>query len=155
VEGSRLGTFARRIGNASGAVTLAAIGYLLVYLIWAVVPGVDPKQRELVTQLAFVPLDLAAAVCCWMAATRADLDRQTRRAWRLVALALLLNWTVSCLVFYRNRVLGESGFGVPDIVNLFVYPTMLWGLLSFPIAPRTASALGHCFRYWLFSWLPG
>ncbi len=142
-----LGAIAGRIGDACGAVTLAATGYLLVYLIWAVVPGVDTALRELVTQIAFVPLDLAAAVCCWMAAARADLDQQTRRAWRLVALALLMNWTVSCLVIYHNWVLGaDPGFVVPDIVNLFVYPVMLWGLLSFPIAPRTASERT---RFWL------
>jgi len=142
-----LGSFARRIGEACGAVTLAATGYLFVYLIWAAVPGVGIDQREFVTQFAFVPLDLAAAVFCWLASGRAEADRQTRRAWRLVALALLLNWTVSCLVIYHNRVLGtQPGFGVPDLVNLFVYPTMLWGLLSFPIAPRTASERT---RFWL------
>ena len=109
--------------------------------------GGNEAQRELVTQVAFVPLDLAAAVVCWMAAARANLDRQTRRAWRLLALALFLNWTVSCLVIYHSRVLGAApGFSLPDIVNLFVYPTMLWGLLSFPIAPRTASERT---RFWL------
>ena len=142
-----LGSFAARIGDACGAVTIAATGYLLVYLIWAVVPGFDTGQRELVTQLAFVPLDLAAAVFCWIAAARADLDPHTRRAWRLVALGLLLNWTVSCLVIYHREVLGsEPGFILPDIVNLFVYPVILWGLLSFPIAPRTASERT---RFWL------
>ena len=141
-----LGSFAGRIGGACGAVTLAASGYLLVYLIWAVVAGFDTEQR-LVTEIAFIPLDLAAAVFCWMAAARADLDQQTRRAWRLVALALLLNWTVSCLVIYNTRVLSaKPGVGVPDLINLFVYPTMLWGLLSFPIAPRSASERT---RFWL------
>jgi PAS domain S-box-containing protein len=138
---------AGRIVGASGPVTLAAAGYLLVYLAWAAVPGLDAAHRELVTQIAFIPLDLAAAVCCWMAASRAEPDRQTRRAWRLVALALFLNWTVSCLVAYHTRVLGiASGFVLPDIVNLFVYPTMLWGLLSFPIAPRTPAERT---RFWL------
>ena len=142
-----LAACARRIGDAYGAATLVATGYLLVYLLWALVPGFGPGQRELVTQLAFVPTDLAAAVFCWVAAARPDLDHQTRRAWRRVALALLLNWTVSCLVIYYNQVLGaDPGFVVPDIVNLFVYPTMLWGLLAFPIAPRTAAERT---RFWL------
>ena len=143
-----LRTFAGRIGDACGAVTLAAAGYLVVYLIWAV--WARGRLRSSVSssrRSPSFPLDLAAAVVCWMAAARAKLDPQTRRAWRLVALALLLNWSVSCLVIYHNRVLGvEPGFGAPDIVNLLVYPTMLWGLLSFPIAPRTASERT---RFWL------
>ncbi len=142
-----LGAFARRIGNTCGAVTLAATGYLLVYLIWAVVPGVAQEQREVVTQIAFIPLDLAAAVCCWMAASRASLDQQSRRAWRLLALALLLNWTVSCLVIYDEWILGgDPAFAASHLVNLLVYPIMLWGLLSFPLAPRTASERT---RFWL------
>ncbi len=142
-----LGAFAGQIGDAYGAATLVAIGYLLAYLIWAVVPEFGTAQRALVTQIAFIPTDLAAAVVCWMAAARADLDRRTRRAWQRVALALLLNWTVSCLVIYHNWFLGgQPGFVVADIVNLFVYPVMLWGLLSFPIAPRTASERT---RFWL------
>jgi len=109
-----LAAFARRIGDAYGAATLVATGYLLAYLLWAAFPGLDAAQREVITQLAFVPADLAAAAFCWFAAARAGLDRPTRHAWRRVGLALFLNWAVSCLVVYHNRVLGAAaGFVVP------------------------------------------
>jgi PAS domain S-box-containing protein len=141
------GGFCARIADGAGPVALTAILYLLGYLAWAMVPWGGAALRELGTEVAFIPTDLAAAVSCWLAAARSDLDRQTRRAWRLVALALLLNWAVSCLVIYTARILGiTAGFTVSDVVNLVVYPTMLWGLLSFPMAPRTASERT---RFWL------
>src|SRR5262249_18716969 len=86
-------------------------------------------HQALIGDLAFMPVIGAAAIMAWQASRPADLGRSTRRAWRLLAGALLLYLAGDVL-----QVVDEVGVGraYPTWAYLAFYPVAFWGLISFP-----------------------
>jgi diguanylate cyclase len=110
------------------AVGLGAL--LVVYAGWQLFRW-PPGHRELIGDVFFFPVDVAAI---WGAvgASRRCVDRpRLRSAWRLVALAFAaylagdITWTVYELVGSRPYPSAADGF------YLLFYPMLLWGLIRF------------------------
>lgn len=114
--------------------------YGLLFLVWVALGIGGDHQRELLSDIAFLPVNLAAAGLAWRVASRSDLDDSTRRAWRRLAGAFACWWVGDALWFGMEVVLGEPPFpSVADIGYLAFYPMLLWGLLSFPSVFKTRS----------------
>ena len=63
---------------------------LVVYGLWQVFRWGGHGHQALIGDLAFVPVNGAAAICAWRVSLRKDLGRPTCRAWRLLSAALWL-----------------------------------------------------------------
>lgn len=130
-----------------GLLTLGLGLYILVYLLWLTFQWGGAERKTLVTDLAFLPVLLAASGFAWRASTHPTLDEKTRRAWQLVALAYLLAWLGDVLWFYYEIVLGIEPFpSWADAPYLLFYPALLAGILRFPTAP---SSEGAKVKFWL------
>ncbi len=111
---------------------------LLVYAGWQLFRW-PPGHRELIGDVFFYPVDLAA-IAAAVAASRRCVDRpRVRSAWRLLALALGcylagdVTWTV-------YEFAGSKPYpSVADAFYLLFYALMLWGLLRFPAARLSLS----------------
>lgn len=109
----------------------AAAAYCAVFVVWVVVHPGTPDQRELLSDLAPLPLGLAT----WAAALRAGGrgDAGARKAWRRIATAFFLWWLGDVVWFAQEVILQRPPFPSPaDIGYLASYPVLAWGLLSLP-----------------------
>src|ERR1700676_3189688 len=81
----RLARAGRRMSDRVGGPTLAAVSaMLIVYGLWQVFRWGGHRHQALIGDLAYVPVNGAAAICAWRASLRKDLGRPTRRAWGLL-----------------------------------------------------------------------
>jgi diguanylate cyclase (GGDEF)-like protein len=119
--------------------TAVAVGsLLLLYACWQLF-YLTPGHRALVGDVFFYPVGIAAVYAAWHASRRCSASPRLRSSWRLLALASLsyLGGDVS-QTFYE--VAGKKPYpSVGDVMYLLFYPLMLWGLLSFPSARRSAA----------------
>jgi len=89
----------RRLTDQVGAFTLtAAAAMLIAYGLWQVFRWGGHRHQALIGDLAFFPVNGAAASCAWLVSLRRDLGRPACRAWRLLSAAL---WTY--LLGLHNR----------------------------------------------------
>ena len=65
--------------------------YILVWILWLVFRWGGPAHVDLLSNLAFLPPGVVSTVLAWRASQHPRLDQRLRRAWRLLALAFLLN----------------------------------------------------------------
>ena len=107
-------------------------GLLLFYAGWQLF-GWPAGHRELVGDVFFYPVDVAAIAAAWAASRRCAGQPRLRSAWRLLALAFGsffagdIAWTV-------YEVLGARPYpSVADGFYLLFYPLLLWGLLRFSV----------------------
>ena len=128
-----LGTGSRSRATPHGrwAPMAAAMGALLVlYAGWQVFRW-PAGHRELIGDVAFYPVDLAAIGAAWVASRRCIEKPRLRWAWRLMAIALAL--------YLAGDVSGPSTRwwaarpypSAADVLYLLFYPVMLWALLRF------------------------
>ena len=118
--------------RGSGYLASSALGvYALVFVAWVVWGGGGERQRTVLSDLAFLPVAPTAAVYAWRASRAGALTPSSRRAWRLIALALL-SWGLGDLVWcFLEVVLDESPFpSVADAFYLAYYPILLAGLVA-------------------------
>jgi diguanylate cyclase (GGDEF) domain len=135
-----MGTGVRRRGDWGDRLAVAFAAYGLLFLVWVALRAGSPHTREVLSDFAFLPVNLAAAGLAWRAASRRDLDDPTRRGWRRLAVAFACWWVGDALWFGMEVVRGEPPFpSVADLGYLAFYPVLLWALLSFPGVPRTRS----------------
>ena len=131
----------RRMVDAVGAGTLAAaIAMLVAYGLWQVFRWGGTQHQALIGDLAFVPVNGAAAWLAWRASRRPDLGRATGRAWRLLSAALWLYLLGDLLQMCNEVILHRTG--VPtwgDIGYLSFYPVACAGLFAFPSRRRTSA----------------
>src|SRR5215467_6907998 len=80
----------RAMQPAGGGALAAAVTMMTAYGLWQVFRWGGREHQALIGDLAFVPVNGVAAVLAWRASRRAGLGRNTCRAWRLLAIALLL-----------------------------------------------------------------
>lgn len=109
----------------------AILAYVLVYLAWLLLYG--GPGRELIGDLAFVPLTWFAAFLCLRAGRRAAAVPGMLWAWRLLALALIsygIGDALQCV--YELATPAYPSPSVADVFFLAFYPLFLAGILRFP-----------------------
>jgi hypothetical protein len=121
-----------------GALVLGFGVFVLINLLWFIFQWGGEEYKDAITDLAILPVELAAAGLAWRTSTHAALDRRTRRAWRLIALGSFFFWVGGLFWTYYEVILHTNPFpSWADAGYLSFYPLVLWGLLSFPVAPHT------------------
>ena len=120
----------------AGMVTLLTVLYALGYLAWERSGLGSPAVRDLVGNLAFMPLNLTVATLCFLAARQVILDPGVRRGLRFLG-------TGCVMVFIGNSIsicllaLGQNPtVSWADLFYLSDSFLMLAALLSFPLARR-------------------
>jgi diguanylate cyclase (GGDEF)-like protein len=113
--------------------TATALGALLVaYAAWQL-SGWPSTHRNIVGDLFFFPVELAAVVMALRAARRCAARPRVAFAWRMLSIAALLYFAGEVTqTVYELR--GPLPFpSLADVCFLLFCPAALWGLLSFPI----------------------
>jgi hypothetical protein len=98
------------------------------------------RHQALIGDLAYFPVNSAAAICAWRVSLRQDLGRPTCRAWRLLSVALWLFLLGDGLQFIYENVLHERAYPTwADAAYLSFYVVAFAGLRSFPSRRSTRS----------------
>ncbi len=143
MEPIRLGWRAGRRAVAGSAtaglpVILTAL-YVLAFCAWLVGRWGGPADAAVISDAAFLPMSLVAALFSWRASRRQRRDRRTAQAWKLIAVSYLCYWAGDLGWFYFDAVRGSRPYpSVADIGYLSYYPFLAAGLLWLPAARRTA-----------------
>ncbi len=123
-----------------GLTTLVFAGYLATYCLWLIVGWGGPERRDLINDVAILPLGLAAAVLPWRLSVMRALDTRSRRAWRLISVAYAVYLLADLIWSYYELVLHSSAFPSPaDVPFITFYPLLFVALLMFPTAPRSSA----------------
>src|SRR5215469_9964736 len=80
----------RAVQPVGGGALTVAVTLMAAYGLWQVFRWGGRGHQALIGDLAFVPVNGAAAIMAWRASRRAALGRGACRAGRLLAIALLL-----------------------------------------------------------------
>ncbi len=124
--------FADPGGRAVGL--LCALG--AVFIAWQFAGWGGPDHRTLISDVAFLPVSITGAWITWRTARNPALDARTRRAWKIIAVSFLCYW-LGDTIWTLEENLGSAPFpSVADAAYIIFYPLLLWGVLSFPTAPR-------------------
>lgn len=119
------------------ALAWVVAAYCAAFVVWVALGAGAPGQRELVSDIAPLPVGVAAWLTAWRAGARHHADAVRRRAWRRIAGAFFLWWMGDAIWSVHELVLGRPPFPSPaDVAYLLSYPALAWGLLSLPGAPR-------------------
>ena len=119
----------RRVVQPTGGGALAvAVTVMAAYGLWQVFRWGGREHQALIGDLAFIPVIGAAALLAWRASRRAGLGRNACRAWRLLAVALVLYLAGDLL-----QLVYEAGLhrAYPTWAYLAFYPVAFCGLISF------------------------
>jgi diguanylate cyclase (GGDEF)-like protein len=129
----------RRVVQPVGGGALAvAVTMLAAYGLWQVFRWGGRAHQALISDLAFIPANGAAALMAWRASRRADLGRNTCRAWRLLAVALLFFLLGEMVQLLYEVVLHKRPYPTwADAAYLSYYPVAFWSLISFPVCRRS------------------
>ncbi|HET7489550.1 MAG TPA: GGDEF domain-containing protein [Acidimicrobiales bacterium] len=115
----------------------AALAYGALFVLWVALRPGPAGQREVLSDLAPLPIGLAAWVTAWRTGRGAG---EAGRAWRRIGLSFLLWWAGDLLWFLQEAVLHRTPFPSPaDLFYLCSYPMLASGLLALPGAPRRPS----------------
>jgi diguanylate cyclase (GGDEF)-like protein len=128
-EAGRAARVVRRVVQPVGWDALAvAVTMLAAYGLWQVFRWGGREHQALIGDLWFVPVTGAAAVLAWRASRRTGLGRNACRAWRLLAVALLLYLAGDLLQLAYEAVLHRA---YPTWAYLAFYPVAFCALISF------------------------
>jgi diguanylate cyclase (GGDEF)-like protein len=123
----------RAVQSAGGGALTFAVAVMAAYGLWQVFRWGGRGHQVLIGDVSFVPVNGAAAVLAWRASQHAGLGHNARRAWRLLAIALLLYLAGDLLQLAYEAVLHKRPYPTwADAAYLSFYPVALWGLVSFP-----------------------
>ncbi len=121
-----------------GVVTSVTILYALGYLVWERSGWGSQQVRDLVGNLAFMPLNLLVATQFLLAAQSSILDPHVRRALRIFAVGCLAVFIGNCISVGYTMTLGAGpAVSWADAFYLGDSFLMLAALLSFPMARRS------------------
>jgi diguanylate cyclase (GGDEF)-like protein len=137
----RLMRAGRRAVDQAGTRTLTAVLAMLVgYGLWQVFRWGGVSHQALIGDLAFVPINSAAAICAWRVSLRRDLGPRTCRAWRLLSAALWVYMLGDLLQFCYENILHKRAYPTwADAAYLAFYVVAFAGLRCFPSRRRTRS----------------
>jgi diguanylate cyclase (GGDEF)-like protein len=127
------GRAARAVRSVGGGALVVAVTMMVAYGLWQVFRWGGHEHQALVGDLASLPVNWAAALLAWRASQRSDLGRYTCRAWRLLAIALLLYMLGNLLQLVYEVGLHRRPYPTwADAAFLAFYPVGFGGLISFP-----------------------
>ncbi len=105
---------------------------MAAYGLWQVFRWGGPGHQAVIGDLAFLPVNGAAAVLAWRASRRAGLEPGASRGWRLLAMALLCYLAGDLLQLAYEVILHERAYPTwADAAYLSFYPVAFCGLISF------------------------
>ena len=117
--------------------------YVAIQLWW---PGTS-EARHAVASFYYLPIYLVGALLSWRASMHPALGGQTRRAWRLLAIAGLCTWAGDCSwAFFEFARHTEHTPVWVDALSFAAFPCWVAALLSFPAAPRAKEERA---KFWL------
>jgi diguanylate cyclase (GGDEF)-like protein/PAS domain S-box-containing protein len=121
-----------------GPIALIAVVYATAYLVWQRSDWGSPAFRDLVSNIAFIPLNVAVLTLYFLASRSPVLDPGVRRALRFLALGSVLVFTGNSISTWYLVGLGENPpVSWADPFYLGDSLCTLAALLSFPLARRT------------------
>ena len=121
-----------------GPMALTAVVYAAAYLVWERSDWGSPTVRDLLGNIAFMPLNVAVLTLYSLAARSPVLDPGVRRALRFLALGSALVFTGNAISTWYLMGLGENPpVSWADPFYLGDSLCTLAALLSFPLARRT------------------
>ena len=137
----------RPILVGENAWSLALVLYALMYAAWSLTTSLPAARRSFVSDLAFTPVGPFVVFLAFRASRAAGIDPRTRKAWRMITIALTLFWMGDLIWFcsqwvWRSDDLGNLGQGA----YVAYYLPLLIGLLSFPRFLRSKS---ESVQFWL------
>jgi PAS domain S-box-containing protein len=121
----------------------AAAAYAAVYFAWMLAKTLGVGVPAIVGDVAFYPLGLVVAWVNWRNSRLGWLDRRTRIAWRLLALASLVLWVSGSVWTILITVVGPSDYASwTDRVAFGQYVLAIAAYLYFPerALPRKSAA---------------
>jgi len=129
----------RRVVEPVGGATLAiALAMLVIYGLWQVFRWGGHAHQALIGDLAFIPVNGAAAGCAWLVSRRKDLGRPVCRTWRLLSVALWLYLLGNLLQLFYEVVLHKRTYPTwADAAYLSFYVVAFAGLIALPSRRRT------------------
>ncbi len=117
---------------------LTAVVYAAAYMVWERSDWGSPTFRDLLGNIAFMPLNVTVATLYFLAARSPVLDPGVRRALRFLALGSVLVFTGNVISTWYLMGLGENPpVSWADPFYLSDSLCTLAALLSFPLARRT------------------
>ena len=123
--------------NPVGIVTALAAAYGLAYLVFERAGFGSQGLRDLLGNVAFMPLNLAVAVLNWLASRQMTLDVGVRRALRVCAIGAMSVFVGNCISVWYLLVLGSKTTASPaDFFYLADSIILLVALLMFPLSRR-------------------
>ncbi|MGH7580640.1 MAG: diguanylate cyclase domain-containing protein, partial [Gemmatimonadales bacterium] len=112
--------------------------YAIAYLVWERNDWGTPEIRNLISNIAFMPLNLGVATLTLLASRSDVLDPGVRRALRLLGLGSVLVFLGNGISTYYLMVLDQNPpVSWADLFYLSDSVLILAALLSFPLARRT------------------
>jgi diguanylate cyclase (GGDEF)-like protein/PAS domain S-box-containing protein len=121
-----------------GPIAVSAVVYGAAYLVWERSDWGSPTLRDLLGNIAFMPLNLAVLGLYFLAARSPILDPGVRRALRFLALGSALVFTGNAISTWYLMGLGQNPpVTWADPFYLGDSLCTLAALLSFPLARRT------------------
>ena len=141
----------RAVQPVGGGALAAAVTMMVAYGLWQVFRWGGREHQALIGDLAFIPVNGAAALLAWRASRRADLGRATCRAWRLLAVALLLYMLGDLLQLVYEVGLHRRAYPTwADAAYLSFYPVALWA--SSPSRSAAGPDRSGCGCCWTRGW---
>ncbi|MEK7324514.1 MAG: hypothetical protein AAB217_04575, partial [Chloroflexota bacterium] len=123
-----------------GAAGIIAALYSGVHVLWTFVHWGGEASQAAISDIAFLPVSLFAALAAFRIWTQPGADRSTRLAWGLLGLGLLANFFGDLLWFYYEILLHSEPFpSWADLGYLAFYPLMMLALFNFPHSPVSRS----------------
>lgn len=123
---------------SAGPIAAGTALYALSYFIWERGGWGSPEVRDLLSNVAFMPLNVMVAILFGLASRNEVLEPRVRRALRLLAIASTMVLIGNAISVYYDTVLGISPpVSWADPFYLSDSFLTLAALLSFPLARRT------------------
>jgi two-component system cell cycle response regulator len=124
----------RTVSPGPSRALLALVGgYVAAYAGWQLFGWGGPGAKELIGDVAFLPVYIGATAMAWSASRRCAGVPRLRSAWRLIAIGLAFYLLGILLQSYYEIFAGSKPFpSLADPAYLMCYPFALAGLLRFP-----------------------
>jgi diguanylate cyclase (GGDEF)-like protein len=123
----------RAVETVGGPTLTIALALMVGYGLWQIFRWGGRAHQDLIGDLAFVPVNGAAACCAWLVSRRRDLGRLVCRTWRLLSVALWLFLLGNLLQLFYEVVLHRRSYpSWADVAYLSFYAVAFAGLIILP-----------------------